>query len=74
MKLSISHIAWPFEQEAFFLERLKGWGCSGLEIAPNRLWQDPVQASTGERVLFKRLIQRSGLEVSALHALLYNQR
>jgi sugar phosphate isomerase/epimerase len=74
MKLSISHIAWPPEQEDFYLRQLDGYGCTGLEIAPNRLWPEPLAASQGERLSFKRRVQACGLEIAALHALLYQRR
>jgi D-psicose/D-tagatose/L-ribulose 3-epimerase len=73
MKLSISHIAWPPEQEEFYLKRLAGFGCSGLEIAPSRLWPEPLQANKKQRLAFKNQVQAWGLEISALHALLYQR-
>ena len=73
MKLSISHIAWPPEKEEFYLRRLKGYGCTGLEIAPNRLWAEPLAASQTERLSFKRRVQACGQEIVALHALLYQR-
>ena len=74
MKLSISHIAWPPAKEDFYLGRLKGYGCTGLEIAPNRLWPEPLEASHKERLSFKRRVQACGLEIVSLHALLYQRR
>lgn len=73
MKLSISHIAWPLDQEVFFLKNLKNWGCSGLEIAPNRIWPEPLEASKSKQKQFKSLVHGYGLEISAMHALLYNR-
>jgi D-psicose/D-tagatose/L-ribulose 3-epimerase len=73
MKLSISHIAWPPEQEEFYLNRLAGYGCTGLEIAPSRLWPEPLAASQRERLSFKHRVQTYGLEISAMHALLYHR-
>jgi D-psicose/D-tagatose/L-ribulose 3-epimerase len=73
MKLAISHIAWPPVKEDFYLERLKGYGCTGLEIAPNRLWPEPLEVGQKERLAFKRRVQACGLEIVALHALLYQR-
>lgn len=73
MKLSISHIAWPSDQEVFFLKNLKDWGCSGLEIAPNRIWSEPLEAGKRKQKQFKSLVHGCGLEISAMHALLYNR-
>jgi sugar phosphate isomerase/epimerase len=73
MKLSISHIAWPPEQEEFYLKRLAEYGCTGLEIAPSRLWPEPLEAGKRERLALKNRVQVWGLEISALHALLYQR-
>ncbi|MGV8124332.1 MAG: sugar phosphate isomerase/epimerase family protein [Candidatus Xenobiia bacterium LiM19] len=73
MKLAISHIAWPFQEESFFLERIKDWGCSGLEIAPSRIWNEPYYSSSQDRKEYLSIIQKAGLEVVAIQALLYTR-
>jgi sugar phosphate isomerase/epimerase len=73
MKLAISNIAWPYEQELAFLRDIKKWGCTGVEIAPSRAWPEPVQSSSQERKKFKSVIDDSGLKCVAMQALLYSR-
>lgn len=73
MKLAISNIAWSAEDEKVFFKYIKEWGCSGVEIAPSRVWADPLQSTQAERRAFKSLTFKYGLEIPALQALLYNR-
>ncbi len=73
-KLSISNIAWPFNEEKNFLIKIKEWGCSGLEIAPNKIWAEPVIASDDDLNVYKSMVKNYGLEISALQALLYTRQ
>ena len=49
MKLAISHIAWPLEKEHFYLDQVKLWGCSGIELAPSRIWDEPIDTNKEDR-------------------------
>jgi len=71
MKLSISNIAWPPEEEDFYLRLIKGLGCSGVEIAPGKVWQMPLESSREERASYASFVRGHGLEMSAMQALLY---
>ena len=73
MKLSISHIAWPFENENYFLELIAKNGCSGLEVAPSRIWSQPDKSSLYERQQYKKRVNYYGLNIVAFHALLFNR-
>lgn len=73
MKLSISHIAWPYPEEDHFLNVAVENGCQGLEIAPSRIWSEPVNSSKQERIDYKCKVNDSGLEIVAFHALLYTR-
>lgn len=73
MKLSISHIAWPFSEEDYFLNIAVENGCQGIEIAPNRIWEEPVNSSNQERNEYRRKVNDSGLEIVSFHALLYTR-
>lgn len=74
IKLSISNIAWPSEEDKLYLSYIKRWGASGVEIAPSRIWLDPVASSMEERKAFKYLVSSYGMEIHAMQALLYNRR
>ena len=73
MKLAISHIAWPATEEEEFLRHIREWGCGGVEIAPSRVWPEPLDATPPERQAFKSLVYRYGLEIPAFQALFYNR-
>lgn len=74
MKLSISNIAWPVKEEESYLNLIKKLGCSGVEIAPSRLWPKPIKASQEDCYSYKSLVKKCGLEISAMQALLYTRR
>jgi len=74
MKLSISNIAWPREKEEAYLRDIRKLGCEGVEIAPSRIWPEPVDATEKDRLSFKSLVEGNGLEISAMQALLYTRR
>lgn len=74
MKLSISNIAWPVKEEELYLNLIMRWGCSGVEIAPSRLWPEPIKASQQDCYSYKSLVKKCGLEISAMQALLYARR
>jgi len=74
LKLSISHIAWPKEEEPLFFRQVSKWGCTGIEIAPNRVWPEPIDTGTYERHSFKEKANNAGLEIVSLHALLFTRK
>ena len=73
MKLSISHIAWPASDEDSYLKYIKEWGCEGVEVAPTRLWPNPAEATREQRRNFREKVHGFGLEIVALHALLFQR-
>lgn len=73
MKLAVSNIAWEEGELCFYLGLLKKLGCDGIEIAPSRIWSEPISASREEGRRVRELISGYGLEVVGLHALLYTR-
>jgi len=73
LKLAISNIAWPAAEEAAYMKYISEWGCAGIEIAPSRIWPEPLDATLEERRAFKSLVEKFGLKIPSLHALLYNR-
>src|SRR6185312_8026859 len=45
VKLAVSNIAWPQEEDAAVAELLNTLGIAGIEIAPTKIWADPLTAS-----------------------------
>ena len=74
VKLSISNIAWPLHEEEYFLSLIKEYGCSGVEIAANKIWTEPIETSREERKKYKKFVNRHGLEILALQSILYTRR
>lgn len=49
-------------------------GCSGMEIAPSRIWPEPVNTTVSERKDYRKMVSDHGLEISAMQALLYTRQ
>ena len=73
MKIAISNIAWEHKYLSEYLKLLKQLGCSGVEIAPSIIWTEPTNSSIEDRKIFKDQIQKEGLEIIGLHALLFSR-
>ena len=73
MKLAISHIAWPLEKEHFYLDQVKLWGCSGIELAPSRIWDEPIDTNKEDRKRYLRLISSKNLDIPAIQSLLFTR-
>lgn len=70
MKLSVSNIAWPAEEDARMYRYLSGAGFQGLEIAPSRLWEMPVYEKSVEAAEFaNRLRQDHGLAIPSMQSI-----
>jgi len=73
MKLSVSNIAWEQNALEEHLQLLRDLGCDGVEIAPSCIWKEPVEADRKEVSDLKALVERHGLTIPALHALLFTR-
>lgn len=74
MKLSISNIAWPSEDNKRMLPLIKGLGCDAIEIAPSRVWKEPIESTYRQRKEYLNLIKSHGLEIVSLHSLMYTRQ
>jgi sugar phosphate isomerase/epimerase len=73
MKLAISNIAWPHEDTPGVLDLLRREGVEWIEVAPSRIWREPVDAPPGEREAFVRFLEEYGIRLISLHSLLYTR-
>jgi D-psicose/D-tagatose/L-ribulose 3-epimerase len=73
VKLAISNIAWPPEDTPAVLDLLRREGVEWIEVAPSRIWGEPVDALAGERKAFVRSLEEYGIRVISLHSLLYTR-
>ncbi|MGH9318926.1 MAG: sugar phosphate isomerase/epimerase family protein [Vicinamibacteria bacterium] len=73
MKLAISNIAWPREGDIRVAALMAAHGFGGVEIAPTRVWEQPLEAT--EKVVreHRRFWNDRGIEVVALQALLFGR-
>jgi sugar phosphate isomerase/epimerase len=73
VKLAISNIAWPSEQDTRVAELMSELGLRGVEIAPTVVWKKPLEATEGEIRDYRRFWNDRGIEIVALQALLYGR-
>ncbi|MFC1517600.1 sugar phosphate isomerase/epimerase family protein [Candidatus Margulisiibacteriota bacterium] len=73
MRLSISNIAWPNDNTAEMLKFIKDHGCDSVEIAPSRIWAEPVKSSKKQRNDLLNLVKDNGLTICSLHSLLFSR-
>jgi len=73
VKLSVSNIAWDNRELAKYLDLLRTLGCDGVEVAPSRVWPEPVAAAESEIGDLAKMVADAGLVIPALHALLFTR-
>lgn len=73
MKLAVSNIAWGSGDMDRHLQILSESGCSGLELAPSKIWNEPVNTSDNEYYEFKKHVLDYGLEIPSMHSLTYTR-
>lgn len=73
MKLAVSNIAWPAEQDAAAFALLNELGVGWVEIAPGRIapWDD---LSPSRAAAYRRMLADNGLAVSSLQAIYFKDR
>ena len=73
MKLAASNIAWtPAEDEAVG-RVLREHGFTGVEIAPSKRWESPIEATPREIEAYREAWENRGLQVVAMQALLFGR-
>jgi D-psicose/D-tagatose/L-ribulose 3-epimerase len=73
MRLAFSNLAWPADLDAAVLPELPGWGFGSLEVAPTRLWADPLAQDADEVAAARAAVEARGLRVVALQSLLFGR-
>ncbi len=71
MQLAVSNIAWPTELEHEAAKRLAALGLTGVEIAPTKVWREPVATSPLEAARYRGFWESHGLRIVALQSLLF---
>lgn len=74
MKLAASNIVWDSADVTAFFRHCADLGCSGIELAPSKIWPEPVGADKQSLASVKKELFDHGLELTGFHALLYTRR
>lgn len=73
MKLAVSNIAWPTDQDEAVADILPGLGVGGIEVAPTKVWPHPLLVAPAELDAYRRFWADRGLEIVAAQALLFGR-
>jgi sugar phosphate isomerase/epimerase len=73
MRLAISNIAWRSEEDGVAADLMREHGFRGVEIAPTRVWENPLEATEKDALEHRRFWNDRGIEVVALQALLFGR-
>lgn len=73
MRLAVSNIAWPVEQDAEVAGVLHDLGVTGIEIAPTKIWPRPLEATDAEFDAYRRAWNDRGIEIVAAQSLLFGR-
>lgn len=71
MKLAISNIAWTPAEEPAIAKELQNIGVKYVEIAPTKVWDDPVHATDDQINEYLRFWSEHGIEVVAFQSMLF---
>lgn len=73
MRLAISNIAWQPHEDVAVRALMQSLGVQGLEVAPTKVWAEPLAASPHEIRAYRRFWASRGIEIVALQALLFGR-
>ena len=73
MKFAVSNIAWPQEQDEAVAAVLDEHGVAGIEVAPTKLWPQPLQASDSDINTVRRFWSDRGIAIVAAQSLLFGK-
>jgi len=73
MRLAISNIAWPADQDEAVATLLREEGVEGIEIAPTKWWPKPLEATKEEIRDRRRFWEERGLSIVAAQSLLFGK-
>jgi D-psicose/D-tagatose/L-ribulose 3-epimerase len=73
MKVAFSNLAWPAELDDAVLPELPERGFGALEVAPTRLWDDPLAQDRAEIAEVRAAVEATGLRIVALQSLLFQR-
>src|SRR5947209_7235161 len=73
LRLAASNIAWEPRDDDAVGELLRERDVTGVEIAPTKRWEKPLEVSKSELHAYRREWEARGFEIVALQALLFGR-
>jgi sugar phosphate isomerase/epimerase len=73
VKLAFSNLAWPAVDDRTVLPELPELGFGSLEVAPTRLWSDPLAQDRDAVAAVRAEVEAAGLQIVALQSLLFQR-
>lgn len=73
MRIAFSNLAWPAELDAAMVPEFPGRGFDALEVAPTRLWADPLAQDRDEAARARARVEAGGMRIVALQSLLFQR-
>jgi sugar phosphate isomerase/epimerase len=73
MKIAISNIAWPIEADAAIADMLGEQCVTGIEVAPTKIWPNPLEATDTAIDDYRRWWESRGISIVAAQALLFGR-
>lgn len=73
MRIAVSNIAWEAAEDEEVGVLMKSLGIEGLEIAPTRIWAQPLSSTSFERQALKESWSERGIAIVSLQALLFGR-
>lgn len=73
MRIAISNLAWDRKHDAAVAALMQSCGVNGVEIAPTKIWVDPLAAPDGEIDDYRQFWKGFGIEIVSLQSLLYSR-
>lgn len=71
MRISVSNIAWPLEEEEEIAALLRGEGIDRVDLAPGKYFPDPLSANAAEMAKVKQLWRDRGFAIEGFQSLLF---
>lgn len=73
MKLAASNIAWDPAEDDAVGRILRDRGFAGVEVAPSKRWESPIDATAKEIAGYRAEWEKRGLQIVAMQALLFGR-
>jgi sugar phosphate isomerase/epimerase len=73
MRVAFSNLAWPADLDEAMLGGFPERGFDALEVAPTRLWADPLGQDRKEVARMRAAVEANGMRIVALQSLLFQR-